>query len=277
MSGPIASVETGEILAAISPDEARRLTDRIRDSVEATWALLLEAHEQKAWAALGYATWAEYVSAEFNMSRRHSYRLLDHGRVVRAIEEATSSVTHGSHGSVSPTGDISERVARDVRPHLDDVTNEIQQRIAEEPDAEPDRVRYIVNDTISRHRNPEPEPHRAAEPEFTDEELHLKSTLETGRTIVVNYKTHPTLIDWAEAHGLLVRVDRRSDWGNPFAIPDDGDRHTVIDNYGRHYLPHKPSLLSRTSKLKGKALACWCHPEPCHGDVLATLAEEADK
>lgn len=145
MTGPVASVETGEILAAITPDEARRLTDRIRDSVEATWALLLEAHEQKAWAALGYATWAEYVSAEFNMSRRHSYRLLDHGRVVRAIEEATSSVTHGSHGSVSPIGDISERVARDVRPHLDDVTNEIQQRIAEEPDAEPDRVRDIVN------------------------------------------------------------------------------------------------------------------------------------
>lgn len=101
MSGPMSSVETGEIVAAISPDEARALTDRIRDSVEATWALLLEAHEQKAWAALGYATWAEYVSAEFNMSRRHSYRLLDHGRVVQAIEEATSSVTHGSHGAVS--------------------------------------------------------------------------------------------------------------------------------------------------------------------------------
>lgn len=274
MSGPIASVETGEILAAITPDQARALTDRIRDAVEATWALLLEAHEQRAWAALGYSTWAEYVGAEFDMGRQYSYRLLDQGRVIRAIEEATADVTHGSRGGVSPIGDISEHTARQIKPHLDDVTDEIEERLADEPDAEPDRVRDIVNETIGRHRNAGPEPPLDTEPEFTAEELHLKSSLEAGHTIVVNYKTHPTLIDWAEAHDLLVRVDRRSDWGNPFALPDDGDRHTVIDNYGRHYLPCKPSLLARISELRGKALACWCAPKPCHGHLLARLADK---
>lgn len=121
MSGPVASVETGEILAAITPDQARALTDRIRDSVEATWSLLLEAHESRAWAALGYSTWAEYVSAEFDMSRSRSYQLLDQGRVVREIQ-----------GAVSTKVDIDERAARDIKPHLDDVTDEIQERIAEE-------------------------------------------------------------------------------------------------------------------------------------------------
>lgn len=153
MSGPIASVDTGEVIASITPDEARHLTDRIRDTVEATWALLLEAHEQRAWAALGYSTWAEYVSAEFSMSRRHSYRLLDHGRVVRAIEEATNSVTRGSHGSVSPIGDISERVARDIKPHLDEVTAEIEERVASEPRPDSGRVREIVSEVIDDHRD----------------------------------------------------------------------------------------------------------------------------
>lgn len=142
MSGPVASVETGEILAAITPDQARALTDRIRDSVEATWSLLLEAHESRAWAALGYSTWAEYVSAEFDMSRSRSYQLLDQGRVVREIQ-----------GAVSTKVDIDERAARDIKPHLDDVTDEIQERIAEEPGAAPARVRDIVGKVIDDHRD----------------------------------------------------------------------------------------------------------------------------
>jgi hypothetical protein len=54
-------------------------------------------------------------------------------------------------------------------------------------------------------------------------------------------------------------------------LPYDGDRKTVIENYAQHYLPYKPSLLSRLAELRGRALACWCAPEPCHGDVLLQL------
>lgn len=32
-------------------------------------------------------------------------------------------------------------------------------------------------------------------------------------------------------------------------------------------LPPKPDL----EPLRGKTLACWCAPEPCHGDVIAEL------
>jgi hypothetical protein len=53
----------------------------------------------------------------------------------------------------------------------------------------------------------------------------------------------------------------------------DGDRDTVIRNYADHYLPHKPSLLAKLPELRGKALGCWCAPEPCHGDVLKARAE----
>ena len=92
-----------------------------------------------------------------------------------------------------------------------------------------------------------------------------------GETLVANLRIQRELIDKAEDEGLLVRVDRGSRWGNPFVLGDDGTRDEVIGAYRDHYLPHKPSIRSRIGELRGKLLACWCAPEPCHGDVLAEL------
>ncbi|MGI8684004.1 MAG: DUF4326 domain-containing protein [Acidimicrobiales bacterium] len=93
-----------------------------------------------------------------------------------------------------------------------------------------------------------------------------------GATLVASLRIQRELIDKAQEEGLLVRVDRGSRWGNPFILDDDGTREEVILAYRDHYLPHKPSLRSRIGELRGRLLACWCAPEPCHGDVLAELA-----
>lgn len=108
--------------------EAQAITDRIRKAVDGLWQLLLEAHDRRAWRALGHGSWEAYVNAEFGMTRQHSYRLLDQGRVIHAIEEAA--------GKVSPMGDISERDARDLKPVLPKVAAEIKQRVkaGEEPE-----------------------------------------------------------------------------------------------------------------------------------------------
>lgn len=106
----------------ITKAQARKLTDRIKAAADELWSLLLEAHEGKAWKALGYKTWEAYIGAEFDMTRRHAYRLLDQGRVVRAIEDAAGeNVTHGSQ--------ITERIARDIKPVLPEVTQEIRERV----------------------------------------------------------------------------------------------------------------------------------------------------
>lgn len=111
---------------------------------------------------------------------------------------------------------------------------------------------------------------------WSDEERGLLDQLRAGHTVVVTLRgAHDRLIRWAESAGLYQRIDRKSDWGNPFEMPADGDRDTVIINYAGHYLPHKPSLLKRLPTLKGKALGCWCAPEPCHGDILASQAEDS--
>jgi len=66
---------------------------------------------------------------------------------------------------------------------------------------------------------------------------------------------------------------RPSKWGNPFEIGRDGDRGEVIEKY-REYIASRPDLMEAAKKeLKGKTLGCWCHPQKCHCDILAKIAD----
>ena len=69
-----------------------------------------------------------------------------------------------------------------------------------------------------------------------------------------------------------VYIGRPSKWGNPFTIGKDGTREEVIKKY-REWVMQQPELLKEIPKLRGKRLGCWCHPLPCHGSVLASLAD----
>jgi Domain of unknown function (DUF4326) len=68
------------------------------------------------------------------------------------------------------------------------------------------------------------------------------------------------------------RFPEGSIWGNPFKIGRDGTREEVVAKF-EAYILAKPRLLAQLHKLKGKRLCCWCAPKPCHGDVLARLAD----
>lgn len=69
-----------------------------------------------------------------------------------------------------------------------------------------------------------------------------------------------------------VYIGRPSKWGNPFVIGEDGNREEVIAKY-REYILGSKDLMAAIHTLRGKTLACWCKPLPCHGDVLAELAD----
>ena len=71
-----------------------------------------------------------------------------------------------------------------------------------------------------------------------------------------------------------IYIGRPSKWGNPFTIGKDGTREEVILKY-IDWLEQQPQLLAQISELKGKTLGCWCHPKPCHGDILAEIANTA--
>lgn len=67
-----------------------------------------------------------------------------------------------------------------------------------------------------------------------------------------------------------VRIDRQSEWGNPYVVGKDGSRSEVIAKY-REWISEQPRLIEKIPSLAGKKLGCWCSPKPCHGDVLVEL------
>ncbi len=76
-----------------------------------------------------------------------------------------------------------------------------------------------------------------------------------------------------------VYVGRPSKWGNPFIIGKHGDREGVIAKYRERitYCIKVNPRLYDLSELRGKDLVCWCHPQPCHGDILLELANKKEE
>jgi hypothetical protein len=87
----------------------------------------------------------------------------------------------------------------------------------------------------------------------------------TEKTRVVHFKKEP----------FDVYVGRPSVWGNPYEIGKDGTRAEVIAKY-KEYLLGNDELMKLLPMLKGRVLGCWCHPEACHGDVIAELADASN-
>lgn len=56
-------------------------------------------------------------------------------------------------------------------------------------------------------------------------------------------------------------------WANPYKISSTCSRDQVLKQY-EEYLVSNQYLMSQLYTLEGKTLGCWCHPDPCHGDIL---------
>jgi hypothetical protein len=66
-----------------------------------------------------------------------------------------------------------------------------------------------------------------------------------------------------------------SPYATPFRLRQDGATLAEINAKYRAWLIAQPALLERArTVLRGKTLACWCAPGPCHGDVLAELVND---
>jgi len=107
---------------AMTVAQARDLTERIKSGVGQVSLLLLEAHERRAWAVLGYPTWGAYVRQEFGLSRTRSYELVYHGQVIREIQAAT-----GMFGIPN----ISPYVALQIKGHIEEVTGALRARVSD--------------------------------------------------------------------------------------------------------------------------------------------------
>lgn len=85
-----------------------------------------------------------------------------------------------------------------------------------------------------------------------------------SETTVVNCRTR-------EPYDIY--IGRPSKWGNPFVIGRDGSREEVLRKFRSYAI--RRFTTEDFLELLGQRLGCFCHPLPCHGDVLAELAIKA--
>ena len=67
-------------------------------------------------------------------------------------------------------------------------------------------------------------------------------------------------------------------WGNPYALKGDYPGTILVENIYQclamyeAYLFGNKKLMQRLPELGGRVLGCYCSPSPCHGHILARLA-----
>jgi hypothetical protein len=149
------------LVPVLGPSEARRLTNEVKRDAEALWRKLVELYEGGAHTALGYLSWDAYCAAEFDVGRSHSYRLLEAGRVAKAIPPRGTEnglPSRASHRSTDTGLPINERQARELAPLLRDededavaeVWHEIRTEHGEDLTAE--KVRTAVEKRLAPNR-----------------------------------------------------------------------------------------------------------------------------
>lgn len=123
----------------MSEGDAQELTDTIRRTGEIMWSQMVRAFNGRAWAALGYSSWDDYCSNEFDGARikmpREERRevvvsLRDAGMSMRAIAAATRDSTR------TVQKDIGE-VSQSTTPADSDLT---PPHGIERPEVDPDDV-----------------------------------------------------------------------------------------------------------------------------------------
>ena len=113
------------------------------------------------------------------------------------------------------------------------------------------------------------------EAKWSEDEMRRRKIVEAGGVAIANMHSGKDeyLLRWSRSNNRFIRIDRQSPLGNPYELPSDGDRDAVCDSF-EIYFDRKYSLHGQLSTLRGKVLGCWCYPERCHGQHLASLAEK---
>ena len=73
------------VVSLMTADEARASVAQINSHMNSARALLLDLYERRGWAALGYQSWRECVTAEFEQSQAYLYRQLQAAEIERRI------------------------------------------------------------------------------------------------------------------------------------------------------------------------------------------------
>lgn len=157
-----------EVEGDMSELEAREITEAIRSAATATYILLAQAHEGKAYKALGYDTWASYVKDEFEISPQRSYQLLDLSKVIKTIEGSAPDGTEVK---------LTEAQARDIKRELPKITERIQE---ETKDMSPAEARETIDSIIDDAREDAAEQKKYDDKAAAEKEKELEEADQEG-------------------------------------------------------------------------------------------------
>lgn len=77
--------DTATVVPLMTETEARECVVKINVQMNSARALLLDLYERRGWVALGYASWRECATAEFEQSQRYLYRQLQAAEIEQRI------------------------------------------------------------------------------------------------------------------------------------------------------------------------------------------------
>lgn len=140
----------------MSEAEARKLTSEIDVSKEKHWSLLYVAKLRKAWMALGYENFGEYVQAEFSIKRAQAYNIIKAYELKIEIEEHLGEVKMPSVGSTAFAGvgrDDAENVAKEIK------------KASKSGNLDSQTAKDVLRSHSKRAKAPSPPPPPAPEPE----------------------------------------------------------------------------------------------------------------
>jgi len=130
--------ETIEPDLLMTREEATELTEDIKATTSALYIFLRRAHDDRAWIALGYTTWGEYVAKEFEFSRARSYQLLNQANVIEELSEASGVPLY-----------ITERDARAIKKRLPEITEKLKKEVKDnglDKEEAEKKVKEIIED-----------------------------------------------------------------------------------------------------------------------------------
>lgn len=263
----IITIEAAEVAVDMNEAEARQVVDDIKRGINTVRARIYELDRRKGWKALGYRSFAACCMKEFpELHAKTVERQLAAARVEAELNK------HPSRGGSFEIGSIPEKHLRPLVSVKNDDETLVAAYTKAQDIAKEENKGKLTEAIVTRAVE-------AVKPEYewSQSELERKAIAEAGGTVVANMHqdSDRALLHWAKSTNRFTRIDRSSDWGNPFEMPADGDRDTVCDSY-EIFFPRKFSLHNRLDELAGKVLGCWCYPQRCHGDYLVNKVQPDD-
>ena len=204
---------TGVVTIPLTHNEAQAITTQIHDTTQHLYELVLKAYEGQAHKALGYSSWASYVTTEFDMSKQRSYQLIDHGRVIQALTTVMIASENyldnqGQPGLTDeiPIIEINEKDTRGMKPHIEEIKAELLTAI--ESGVKPQEAVVAIVDKYGAPTSNEAEELAKVSGLMIagpDGEYHIGATEEEKKTIAQNNQRWMSIINFNRAVAAFPR------------------------------------------------------------------------